>query len=81
MDLCKGECLVCMHVWVMRQIRVLISICHDYRTPEFAEICGVDLEKEKIAGVIWYGFAQGGLNRAAKKWRAKGVEEVLDVLP
>jgi hypothetical protein len=48
---------------------------------EFAEICGVDLEKEKIAGVIWYGFAQGGLNRAAKKWRAKGVEEVLDVLP
>ncbi|KAL3773709.1 hypothetical protein ACHAWO_009878 [Cyclotella atomus] len=51
------------------------------RTPEFAEICGVDLEKEKIAGVIWYGFAQGGLNRAAKKWRAKGVEEVLDVLP
>jgi hypothetical protein len=58
--------------------RVLICL---YRTPEFAEICGVDLEKEKIAGVIWYGFAQGGLNRAAKKWRAKGVEEVLDVLP
>ena len=51
------------------------------RTPEFAEICGVDLEKEKVAGVIWYGFAQGGLNRVDKKWRAKGVEEVLDVLP
>jgi hypothetical protein len=51
------------------------------RTPEFAEICGVDLDKEKIAGVIWYGFAQGGLKRADKKWRAKGVEEVLDILP
>lgn len=51
------------------------------RTPEFAEICGVDLEKEKVAGVIWYGFAKGGLNRAEAKWRRKGVEEVLDVLP
>jgi len=51
------------------------------RTPEFAKICGVDLEKEKIAGVIWYGFAKGGLNKADKKMRRKGVEEVLDVLP
>ena len=51
------------------------------RTEEFAEICGIDLEKEKVAGVIWYGFARGGLNRAAAKMRTKGVEEVLDVLP
>ena len=51
------------------------------RTEEFAEICGIDLEKEKVAGVIWYGFARGGLNRAQAKWRRKGVEEVLDVLP
>eukprot|EP00804_Cyclotella_cryptica_P019237 CCRYP_006136-RA/>CCRYP_006136-RA protein AED:0.32 eAED:0.32 QI:0/-1/0/1/-1/0/1/0/234 len=51
------------------------------RTPEFADICGVDLDKEKIAGVIWYGFAKGGLNKADKKLRIKGVEEVLDVLP
>jgi nitroreductase len=51
------------------------------RTEEFAKICGVDLEKEKIAGVIWYGFAKGGLNRAEAKYRSRGVEEVLDVLP
>lgn len=51
------------------------------RTAEFAEICGIDLEKEKLAGVIWYGFAQGGLNKVSAKWRAKGVEEVLDILP
>lgn len=51
------------------------------RTTEFAEICGIDLEKEKVAGVIWYGFSQGGLKSADKKWRAKGVEEVLDILP
>eukprot|EP00581_Thalassiosira_minuscula_P013455 CAMPEP_0183718010 /NCGR_PEP_ID=MMETSP0737-20130205/11391_1 /TAXON_ID=385413 /ORGANISM="Thalassiosira miniscula, Strain CCMP1093" /LENGTH=423 /DNA_ID=CAMNT_0025947491 /DNA_START=68 /DNA_END=1339 /DNA_ORIENTATION=+ len=51
------------------------------RTPEFAEICGIDLEKEKLAGVIWYGFARGGLNKAQAKYRSKGVEEILDILP
>lgn len=51
------------------------------RTEEFAQICGIDLEKEKVAGVIWYGFARGGLNKAEPKWRRKGVEEVLDILP
>lgn len=51
------------------------------RTEEFANICGVDLEKEKVAGVIWYGFAKGGLNKAEPKQRRKGVEEVLDILP
>ena len=51
------------------------------RTDEFAKICNIDLEKEKVAGVIWYGFARGGLNRAQAKFRTKGVEEVLDVLP
>ena len=51
------------------------------RTEEFAKICNIDLENEKVAGVIWYGFAKGGLNRAAAKFRRKGVEEVLDVLP
>ena len=44
-------------------------------------LSNIDLEKEKVAGVIWYGFAKGGLNRADAKFRAKGVEEVLDVLP
>ena len=52
------------------------------RTAEFARICGIDLEREKVAGVIWYGFARGGLKRGGEvKWRRKGVEEVLDILP
>jgi nitroreductase len=54
------------------------------RTQGFADICGIDLEREKVAGVIWYGFARGGLNRAGRgevKFRRKGVEEVLDILP
>lgn len=51
------------------------------RTMEFANICGIDLEKEKVAGVIWYGFAKGGLNKADARFRRKGVEEVLDILP
>lgn len=52
------------------------------RTAEFAKICGIDLDREKVAGVIWYGFARGGLNRGREvKWRRKGVEEVLDILP
>lgn len=52
------------------------------RTDEFAQLCGVDLEKEKVAGVIWYGFAKGGLSRGVQaKYRKKGVEEVLDILP
>lgn len=54
------------------------------RTQGFADICGIDLEREKVAGVIWYGFARGGLNSAGRgevKFRRKGVEEVLDILP
>jgi nitroreductase len=52
------------------------------RTDEFAKICSIDLEKEKVAGVIWYGFAKGGLNQGVQaKYRKKGVEEVLDILP
>lgn len=52
------------------------------RTPEFAEICGIDMEKEKVAGVIWYGFAKGGLKWGTQaKKRAKGVDDVLTSLP
>jgi nitroreductase len=51
------------------------------RTKEFANICGVDLEKEKVAGVIWYGFPQGGLKNADPKRRKKGVDDVLSSLP
>jgi len=51
------------------------------RTKEFAEICGVDTNIEKVVGVIWYGFAQGGLVSADPKRRKKGVDEVLSNLP
>ncbi len=51
------------------------------RTPEFAELCGVDMEKERVAGVIWYGFASGGLGEAVPKKRRKSVDEILDSLP
>jgi len=51
------------------------------RTPEFAEICGIDTEKEKVAGVIWYGFASGGLGEAVPKTRKKGVNEILGYMP
>ena len=51
------------------------------RTREFAELCGIDPDKEKIAGVIWYGFATGGLSGADPKKRKKGVDEVLEFRP
>ena len=51
------------------------------KTPEFAEICGVDLSKERVAGCIWYGFPTGGLVSADPKRRKKGVEDVLSYLP
>ena len=47
------------------------------RTREFAELCGIDYETEKVAGVIWYGFATTGLGGAEPKQRSKGVEDVL----
>jgi nitroreductase len=51
------------------------------RTREFAEICGIDPDTEKIAGVIWYGFATTGLNGADPKKRKKGVDDVLEFRP
>lgn len=52
------------------------------RTEEFAKICGIDFKKEKCAGVIWYGFAKGGLKEGANpKKRRKGVKDVLTRLP
>jgi len=51
------------------------------RTREFAQLCGIDYDKEKVAGVIWYGFASGGLSTADPKKRIKGVQEVLEILP
>eukprot|EP00567_Pseudictyota_dubia_P010659 CAMPEP_0197450078 /NCGR_PEP_ID=MMETSP1175-20131217/23949_1 /TAXON_ID=1003142 /ORGANISM="Triceratium dubium, Strain CCMP147" /LENGTH=339 /DNA_ID=CAMNT_0042982417 /DNA_START=17 /DNA_END=1036 /DNA_ORIENTATION=+ len=50
-------------------------------TSEFAELCGVNTEKERVAGVIWYGFARGGLINVAPKERTKRVTDVLNRLP
>jgi nitroreductase len=41
-------------------------------TQEFADLCGVDTTKERVAGCIWYGFASGGLVNADPKRRQKG---------
>lgn len=51
------------------------------RTQEFADLCKIDLEKERVAGVIWYGFASGGLGVAEPKQRQKGVDDVLTSMP
>lgn len=51
------------------------------RTREFAELCGIDYDTEKVGGVIWYGFASGGLTQADPKKRKKGVDQVLEIRP
>jgi len=51
------------------------------KTQEFADLCGVDTQVERVAGCIWYGFATGGLKNANSKRRKKDVEEVLTSLP
>ena len=50
------------------------------RTPEFERICGVDGDRECVAGVIWYGYAADGATPAAPK-RKLGVGEVLLTVP
>ena len=51
------------------------------KTREFADICGIDTSKERVAGIVWYGFASGGLVNADPKRRKKGVDDVLSSLP
>jgi len=51
------------------------------KTQEFADLCGVDTQVERVAGCIWYGFATGGLKNADPKRRKKGVDNVLTTLP
>lgn len=53
------------------------------RTKEFADICGIDLTKEKFVGCLWYGFASGGLGNLIKNGpdRKKSVDSVLSTLP
>lgn len=47
------------------------------RTQEFASLCGVDTQVERVVGCIWYGFARGGLASVEKTPRVKGVDDVL----
>jgi len=49
------------------------------RTQKFADLCGVDTEKEFVAGCIWYGFAT--TNEVKPKKRKLGLEDVLTELP
>merc|ERR1712232_401831 len=51
------------------------------KTKEFADLCGVDTDAERVAGCIWYGFATGGLINADPKRRKKTVDDVLTTLP
>lgn len=51
------------------------------KTPEFAKLCNVDVEKERVVGCIWYGFATGGLVAADPRRRKKKVDDVLSSLP
>jgi nitroreductase len=51
------------------------------RTAEFAELCRVDTDKERVAGCIWYGFPKGGLVNADPKRRKKSVDDVLSSIP
>ena len=37
------------------------------RTPEFEKIVGVDAQRERVVGVVWYGFADGDAKPAKRK--------------
>ena len=49
--------------------------------PGFSELCGVDLEKEKIVGCIWYGFVSGGVLNTSPWVRKNDVDEVYSSIP
>mmetsp|Transcript_11163 Transcript_11163/g.26824 ORF Transcript_11163/g.26824 Transcript_11163/m.26824 type:complete len:366 (+) Transcript_11163:105-1202(+) len=50
-------------------------------TPEFAEICEVDQSRERVVGIIWYGYATGGTKYADPRRRKLTVDDVLGYLP
>ena len=50
-------------------------------TPEFSEICGIDRSKERVVGIIWYGYATNGTNHADPRRRKLSVKDVLGYLP
>lgn len=49
------------------------------RTQKFADLCGVDTEKECVVGCIWYGFPTA--DEVKPKKRKMGLEDVLTELP
>ena len=51
------------------------------KTQEFADLCGVDKQKERVVGCIWYGYSTGGNKYADPRRRKKTVEDVLSHLP
>lgn len=52
------------------------------KTQQFADLVGVDTDRERVVGIIWYGFVTGGLSCADPKVRRKrGVDDVLSSLP
>lgn len=53
------------------------------KTQQFADIVGIDTTKEKVVGIIWYGFSKHTTddNLDPKQQRKKGVEDLLRFLP
>ena len=53
------------------------------RTPEFAELCGIDLETEHVVGCLWYGYVDGddGFDGITTPTRRKSVEAVTSWRP
>lgn len=50
-------------------------------TPEFSDICGIDGSKERVVGIIWYGYATNGTKHADPRRRKLSVNDVLGYLP
>lgn len=50
-------------------------------TPEFADVCGIDRTRERVVGIIWYGYATGGTKYADPRRRKLEVNDVLGYLP
>mmetsp|Transcript_30959 Transcript_30959/g.35551 ORF Transcript_30959/g.35551 Transcript_30959/m.35551 type:complete len:407 (-) Transcript_30959:463-1683(-) len=51
------------------------------KTKEFADLCGIDFNEERVAGIIWYGYAAGGTRYADPRRRQLTVADVLTNLP
>ena len=51
------------------------------QTPNFAKICGINLQKHVVVGCIWYGFAKGGLASVPTPKRKRGVDDVMRKRP